>query len=204
MKKILFVLTAGTLLSLSALAQKESAGFKPFKVDLSFGYAIPSGAGAKGGVLIAFEPKYAVMPNIAVGLRLEGTVVARFAGYDADGQPINASVKFSSSYIATGDYYLTNHYNFRPFVGAGAGMFALAGVESNSNQGTVTAGTKFGGMIRGGLEISHFRIGVEYNLIPKTTYTGYNSNGDLVSGLSSKNSYIGIKIGAVFGGGPRR
>jgi hypothetical protein len=204
MKNMFFALTAGTLLSLTTFAQKENAGFKPFKADLSLGYAIPSGTGAKGGVLFAFEPKYAVIPNVAVGLRLEGTVVARFAGYDADGQAIAASVKFSSSYLATGDYYLTNSYNFRPFVGAGAGMFLIAGVETNQSSGTVSTGTKFGGMLRAGMEISHFRVGLEYNLVPKTTYVGYDQDGNLVSGLSSKNSYIGIKIGAVFGGGPRR
>jgi hypothetical protein len=59
-------------------------------------------------------------------------------------------------------------------------------------------------MIRAGVEISHFRAGIEYNLIPKTTYTGFDSNGNLTEGLTSKNSYIGIKVGVCFGGGPRK
>jgi outer membrane protein X len=134
---------------------------------------------------------------------MEGAIVARFSGYDADGNPINGSVKFSSSYLATGDYYFTNNYKFRPFAGAGAGVFLLAGLESNQSADQISTGTKFGGMLRIGMEISHFRLGVEYNLVPKTTFVGFDQNGNEVSGLTSKNSYIGIKIGACFGGGPR-
>ena len=58
-------------------------------------------------------------------------------------------------------------------------------------------------MIRGGIEMSHFRLGLEYNIVPKTTFTGYNSNGDEAK-LTSKNGYIGIKIGVCIGGGPRQ
>jgi outer membrane protein X len=199
MKKIYFLLLAGTILSMSAFAQD----LKPFKVDVSLGYAIPSGTGSKGGMLFVIEPKYAVVPQISVGLRMEGTIVARFGGYDADGYPMDASVKFSSSYLATGDYYLTNNYKVHPFVGAGAGVFMLAGIESNQSSDNVSSGTKFGGMIRGGIELSHFRLGFEYNLVPKTTFVGVDQDGNTVTGMSSKNSYIGIKIGACFGGGPR-
>ncbi|HKZ67528.1 MAG TPA: hypothetical protein VJ111_14275, partial [Chitinophagaceae bacterium] len=62
--------------------------------------------------------------------------------------------------------------------------------------------SKFGGMIRGGIEVSHFRFGLEYNIVPKTTFTGYNNSGDEAE-LTSKNSYIGIKLGVCIGGGPR-
>jgi len=202
MKKTCLVLILGTILSLSTIAQSD---LKPFKVDVSVGYAIPGGTGSKGGVLFAVEPKYGVMDNkISVGLRMEGALVARFGGYDQDGYPSEVSVKLSSSYLATGDYYLMNNYKFRPFVGAGAGLFILAGAEANETTGQVSSGSKFGGMFRAGAEISHFRIGFEYNLIPKTTYTGYDADGNLTTGLTSKNGYIGIKIGACFGGGPRK
>jgi outer membrane protein X len=203
MKKIYLFLCL-TALCVSAMAQSKQSELKPFKVDVSFGYAIPAGTGAKGGVIFAVEPKYAVIPNLSLGLRFEGAVMARFGGYDQDGYPVQTDVKASGSYLATGDYYLMNNYSFRPFVGAGAGIFTLAGVEVNSTEGDVSAGAKFGGMIRAGIEASHFRAGVEYNLIPKTTYTGYDSNGNITSGLTSPNSYIGIKLGVCFGGGPRK
>lgn len=202
MKKVYLFLCL-TALCFSAIAQKQSE-LKPFKVDVSFGYAIPAGQGAKGGVIFAVEPKYAVIPNLSLGVRFEGAVMARFGGYDQDGYPVQTDVKGSGSYLLTGDYYLMNNYSFRPFVGAGAGIFTLAGVEVNSTEGDVSAGAKFGGMIRAGIEASHFRAGVEYNLIPKTTYTGYDSNGNITSGLTSPNSYIGIKLGVCFGGGPRK
>ena len=46
------------------MAQSESE-LKPFKIDVSFGYAIPGGSGAKGGVLFAVEPKYAPQQPIS-------------------------------------------------------------------------------------------------------------------------------------------
>src|ERR1043165_7523393 len=184
MKKISLFLCL-TALCFTAMAQSKSQQLKPFKVDVSFGYAIPAGIGAKGGVLFAVEPKYAVMSNLSLGVRFEGAVVARFAGYDQEGDPLETEVKASGSYLATGDYYLMNNYSFRPFVGAGAVIFTLAGVEVNSTSGDVSAGAKVGGMIRAGIEASRFRLGVEYNMIPKTTYTGYDSNGNITSGLTT-------------------
>jgi opacity protein-like surface antigen len=192
MKKCFLILAFATIVSFSATAQSDS-DLKPFKVDISLGYAIPGGSGAKGGVLFAIEPKYAVMSQLAVGLRMEAAVIARFSGYDADGYPSDASVKAAASYLATGDYYFTDNYSFRPFAGAGAGIFSLASAEVNSTSDGVSAGTKFGGMIRAGIEMSHFRLGVEYNIVPKTKFTGFDNNGDETS-LTSKNGYLGIKL----------
>lgn len=200
MKKT-YLLLSLTIVCLSAIAQSD---LKPFKVDLSLGYAIPGGSGSKGGILFAVEPKYAVISRLSVGLRMEGAVVARFNGYDQNGDPIDASVKASASYLATADYYMSDNYSVRPFAGAGVGIFSLAGIESNSSSDNVSVGSKFGGMIRAGVELSHFRFGVEYNIVPKTTFTGYDNEGNLTDGLTSKNSYIGIKVGVCLGGGPRR
>ena len=201
MKNVLAIFILSSILSLSAKSQESD--LKPFKVDVSLGYAIPGGKGAKGGVLFAVEPKYAVMSSLSLGLRMEGAVVARFSGYDENGDAMDASVKASGSYLVTGDYYFTDNYSFRPFAGGGAGIFSMATAEMNSNSGEVSGGTKFGGMIRGGFELSHFRLGLEYNIIPKTTFTGYDENGEITTGLTSKNGYIGIKVGVCIGGGPR-
>jgi len=200
MKKISLILILGAFVSFSAIAQDD---LKPFKVDVSFGYAIPGGSGAKGGVIFAVEPKYAVMPMLSLGLRMEAAVVARFSGYDANGEVVDADVKASGSYLATGDYYFSENYSFRPFAGAGAGIFTLASASISGNGSESSGvGSQFGGMIRAGIEAGHFRLGVEYNLIPKTTLDGWDSNGDPAK-VSSKNSYIGIKLGVCFGGGPR-
>ena len=201
MKNALAIFILSSILSLSAKSQESD--LKPFKVDVSLGYAIPGGSGAKGGVLFAVEPKYAVMSSVSLGLRMEGAVVARFSGYDENGDVMDASVKASGSYLLTGDYYFTDNYSFRPFAGGGAGIFSIATAEVNQSSGEVSGGTKFGGMIRAGFELSHFRLGLEYNLIPKTTFTGYDENGEITTGLTSKNGYIGIKVGVCIGGGPR-
>jgi outer membrane protein X len=201
MKNLLAIVFFSSVLSYSANSQESD--LKPFKVDVSLGYAIPGGKGAKGGVLFAVEPKYALINAFSVGLRMEGAVVARFSGYDQNGQPMDASVKASGSYLVTGDYYFTDNYSFRPFAGAGAGIFTLASVEVNSTSGEVSGGSKFGGMVRAGIELSHFRLGLEYNIVPKTTFTGYDENGEVTSGLTSKNGYMGIKVGVCIGGGKR-
>jgi len=201
MKNKFLILAFGTLVSFSAMAQSES-DLKPFKVDVSAGYAIPGGSGAKGGVLFAVEPKYAVISNLSVGLRMEAAVIARFSGYDAEGYVNSASVKASGSYLATGDYYFSDNYSLRPFAGAGAGIFTIAAAEVNSDASAVSAGSKFGGMIRGGVEMRHFRLGVEYNIVPSTKFTGFDSEGNETE-LKSKNGYLGIKLGVCIGGGPR-
>jgi len=198
MKNVVAILSFITILSFSASAQDD---LRPFKVDVSVGYASPAGKGSKGGVLFAVEPKYAVIPNLAVGLRMEAAVVARFGGYDSDGNINDVSVKGSGSYVLTGDYYLKNNYSFRPFVGAGLGVFTIATAEVNSTSGAVSGGTKFGALTRAGFEAGHFRFGIEYNIVPKTTFDGYDENGNPTTGLTSNNSYLGIKLGVCIGGG---
>lgn len=189
------------LLASVAIAKAQDAEFKPFKVDVSLGYAIPGGTGAKGGVLFVVEPKYAVIPEVSVGLRIEAAVMAR-GQVDANGQAADVDVKAAGSYLLTGDYYFTST-TVRPFAGAGLGIFSLAAASSNSNGTTASAsaGTKFGEMIRAGVEISHFRVGVEYNIVPATKYEMVNVNTGAKQTYSTKNGYIGIKLGFCIGGG---
>src|SRR4030095_10039190 len=130
MKNFLAIFILSTTISLSAKAQ-DAGDLKPFKIDLSMGYAIPGGEGAKGGIIFAVEPKYAVIPNLAVGLRMEGAIIAKFSGYDEEGNAMNTKVKAAGSYLATGDYYFTNNFALRPFAGVGAGIFSVAGIETN-------------------------------------------------------------------------
>lgn len=199
MKKLLFVSAIIIAATTSALAQSEGGGFKPFKVDISFGYAVPvgGGTGGKGGALFAIEPKYAISSAITLGLRLEGAVTV--AGIDAAGNVSNnASAKAAASYLATGDYYFTEN-DIRPFVGAGAGLFSTAGVVASTSNPNIAQGSKFGGMLRGGMEYKHLRIGVEYNLISKTTVP--QSTAGANDGYTVKNSYVGIKLGVLIGGG---
>lgn len=201
MKKLL-VFSAAVLSMSMAHAQHSGGEFNPFKVDIAFGYAIPQGTGAKGGVLFALEPKYAVMDQLSVGLRLEAALTER--GFQAsDGGSASAKVAASSSYLVTGEYYFTQN-KFRPFVGAGVGIFSLASAsfDDNSNDGAVGTGsaTKFGGMVRAGFEAGHFRLGLEYNLVGNSSETATDDFGNTAT-VTSKNSYMGIKLGFFIGGG---
>ena len=193
MKKLTFI-TFFLMIVAAANAQE----FKPFKVDLSTGYAIPSGEGAKGGVLMVVEPKYAVIPNLSVGVRFEIAVMAR--GYvNSQGTNGEIDLKASGSYLATTDYYYPlPSKKIRPFSGAGTGIFSLASATAdNNNAGVSAAKSKFGGMARSGVEIGHFRLAFEYNFVGDTDVMDA-SNTKIGT---SKNSYMSIKIGATIGGG---
>ncbi len=199
MKKGLLALAS--LFSILISHAQNSGDFAPFKVDIALGAAVPQGSGSKGGVLFAIEPKYAVMPEVSVGLRIEGAVVARGFAY-SDGSYGSGSVSASGSYLATGDYYFTN-MAFRPFAGAGVGIYSIASASVDENGNTAAtygATTKAGGMVRAGFELGHFRFGLEYNVVGKTTMNGEDQYGNPTT-ISSKNSYLGVKFGFFIGGG---
>ncbi|MET0300545.1 MAG: hypothetical protein ABW036_12315 [Flavitalea sp.] len=197
MKKILFALCFVLFCTTLVSAQDE---MRPFKFAISTGYVLTTGDGAKGGFLISLEPKYAVIPALSVGVRAEIAAAVRGYGGNAYTGYDNAEVKASSSFIATADYYLTQNYSFRPFVGAGAGIYATASGETNDSEAAIssTAKNTFGGMGRVGFETLHFRLGIEYNLVPNTSYQDYNNPSTTVT---TKNSYLGLKVGICIGGG---
>src|ERR1700753_3816854 len=105
MKK--FLLLNLTLLSiLFANAQSSEGNFRPFRVDVDFGYALPpGGGGAKDGFIFALEPKYAVMDELQVGLRIEAAVMTRGYSFSTGNTAYSGSVSAAGSYTATGDYY---------------------------------------------------------------------------------------------------
>src|SRR5688500_12360193 len=52
--------------------------FKPFKVGVGLGYAVPGkGDGAGGGVLLYVEPAYRASDFVSIGLRLESALIVR-------------------------------------------------------------------------------------------------------------------------------
>lgn len=160
--------------------------FKPFKVDISIGYALPAGSGSKGGGLFALEPKYALNDNLSLGLRMETALTVQGTG--TNGEIDNGNVKGSASYLATADYYF-NTNRFRPFAGGGAGVYtnASADISQTSTGEDVKSGSRFGFAPRVGFEYGHFRTAFEYNVAGKTGTINHN--------------YLGIKIGFFLGGG---
>ncbi|MCL2098792.1 MAG: outer membrane beta-barrel protein [Bacteroidales bacterium] len=153
MKKLI-ILFAVVALTISATNAQD---FKPFRVDLGGGYALPFTNPYKGGFGFYLEPKYEVQPQLAIGLRLEALF---FGGSDVEGQ--SAGIKLSSGYMATGDYYLNNE-SFRPFVGLGLGIFRTGAIEINSSALEGSSGTNFSAMARAGFDFYHFRLAASYN-----------------------------------------
>lgn len=186
------------LAALSATAQE----YKPFKVNLSVGFAKPLNAGVSGGALFAVEPKYGITDKFDLGLRLEVATVAR--GIQDNGNTYTSDVGAFSSALLTGNY-LFGTSNVRPFLGAGIGFFTIGAAGTvvtdkngqNSQNVNFVNDTKFGGMIRGGIKAGHFVAAVEYNAAPTTSATLGTTK------VTSENAYLGIKVGFDIGGGRR-
>jgi hypothetical protein len=190
MKRIIITISSA-LMCLAVVAQSDSSGrvFKPFKVDVSAGFALPlGGEGTKAGGLFAVEPKYGITDKFVLGLRMEIASMVRVLTTNT-GNEITGEGQGNGSFLLTGDF-LFNTSNFRPFVGLGTGYYSLASVdlESDYTTQTIPSASKVGFMIRGGFETKHFRLGIEYNIVGSTDF-------------SEHNDYIGFKIGGFFGGG---
>jgi hypothetical protein len=156
--------------------------YHAFKFDVQLGYAIPSsggGNGTKAGVTFTLEPQYRLSSDLAVGLRLEG------AGLGYENDLGKTQVSLLESYCATGEYYFSDN-TFRPFVGAGIGLFAQSSLKASDGNATlVPSATNFGFFPEVGFEAGHFRLTADYDVA---------GNG---------NNYLAFKIGAFFGGGKK-
>ncbi|WPP48775.1 outer membrane beta-barrel protein [Catalinimonas niigatensis] len=191
MKKLL--LSALSMMLVVSFASAQD--YKPFKLGLGLGFAKPGNGG--GGVLFDFEPAYRINDDIAVGLRIESAIMAKVS---PDGSEASASA--NASYTLNGQYYLTSS-KVRPYVGAGFGIFSLAAVSVNDTNGEIAGGSEFGFYPRLGVDIGHFNINLDYNIISSTETMAIDTNtGQTVSG-EIKNSYLGIRLGAYLFGGRR-
>jgi len=187
MKKILLSLAVVLVCGMVANAQS----YKPFKLGLGLGYAIPSDGG--GGILFDIEPAYRINDAIAVGLRIEGAAMARVVG-DAEGD-----VSTNSSYSLNGQYYLSNN-KFRPYVGLGVGLFSMAAVSFDNSAVEFGDESKIGFYPRVGFDLGHFNVNIDYNIIGATKESYDLGQGNTLE-TDIKNSYIGIRFGAFLFGG---
>jgi hypothetical protein len=173
--KVVFILV---FVGVAFISIANAQNYGKFKLGLGAGYAGGNDASefsGGGGALLTIEPAYRLSDKLAIGLRLEGA----FYGGGHAGIPGG----FVSATI-NGQYYFDAE-PFRPFVGAGLGIFANSEIE-------------FGFYPRFGLDWGHFTLALEFNLIP-----GGSSNYDSLSNTSSVTSayYFGLRIGGFFFGG---
>ncbi len=191
------------IIALVLLASVASYGqdYKKFKVGIGLGYAVPSKG--SGGVLLYLEPMYRIQDNLTVGFRIESALIA---GEIPSAASTSIDVSAVGSYTLNGQYYFGSGGSFRPFVGAGVGMFITAAATGNINGTAVQlspSASSIGFYPRIGFDLGHFNLSLDYNLIPEQT-----SQIDLGSGLplqtTTQNfSYIGIRVGASIGGGKK-
>jgi outer membrane protein W len=198
MKKV--ILTAVAVFAFGfANAQKEGG----FRVGLDLGYTIPSNGG--GGIMLSLEPKYNIKDNMNVGLRIGTAAMVRDIKATQGNESVSAKISANGSYVGTYDYYFNKSgSSFVPYLGGGAGYYSIANVEfdnlnnnSTANTTSLDASGKMGGLVRGGFEWGKFRMGLEYNIVPKSTLQDING----ASRGTISNSYLGIHLGFYVGGG---
>jgi hypothetical protein len=147
------------------------------------------------------------MDNINAGIKFTGDILIKDIAVDNAAQTVSMTAGVIGSTLATGDYYFTKGTSiFAPFLGAGLGIYNVVNVgvtasgtdiPTTPNTAGITAEDKFGGLIRGGFELGHFRMGLEYYLVPSSNLYDLNSN---VIGVSN-NSFLQLSVGFYFGGG---
>lgn len=176
------------------------------RVGFDLGLGLPNAGAGIGGDL---DVRYNIMDNVNVGLKFNGALLMKDIAVDEVANTASLTTSIISSTLATSDYYFNKGENiFAPYLGGGLGFYKI------TNIGLSTSGTdiptppsdfspftpisKFGGLIRGGFELGHFRLGLEYYLVPSSNVIDLTTM--TVSG-TTPNSYMNISLGFYFGGG---
>lgn len=192
MKKTYLILSMLVFVFLASELKAQTSSFKPFKVDIAAGYGLPSGAGSKGGIVLALEPKYAVNEKFTIGLRVEGSASSKTIKA-TNGNILYDELKVNRSALLTGDYFLEEDHQLRPFIGLGVGIYDLAALEfenfDKNSTLSISGVTKLGLAPRVGIETGHFRAAAEYNIAGK--YNNIN------------HDYLSVKVGFFIGGGKK-
>jgi hypothetical protein len=197
MKKLLGVLVALFLIN---TAYSQQAG--KFRYQMDLGIAAPKDGGI--GAIVNLEPQVLVLNNLALGMRLGVAGLAKDIVYydipdDYDGE-IGANV----SLLGTANYFFNfGKGNVAPYVGAGFGYYSLSNLEIEDSYyhdddfENLEADFAWAPMLRAGVELNKFRIGVEYNFVPKSNLQ--NVRGDVIG--QATNEYFAFTLGFFVGGG---
>jgi len=189
MKKSVLVI-ALVFTTFISYSQREGA----FRVGMDFG-VVPANGGL--GFSFSVEPKYNLKDNMNIGLRYALAGIAR--DVEDFGNSTFVTATGVESFMGTFDYYFKNGKSFVPFVGGGLGYGSALSVRADEDTSVSGLSPKsgFAGVLRGGFEWGKFRMGLEYNLVPKSKLY----NGTLESNEDISNSYFAITLGFYVGGG---
>lgn len=197
MKKLFFIV-ALAIATLSSSAQEQGK----IRAGANLGFAFPN---AGLGFAADLDARYNITDNINAGILLTTFFGVKDLSIDPNTSVSTSTIGGSSGYLVHGDYYFNKGTSsFAPFLGAGLGAFGVSNIQITSDQSSSSTGslsvsdaTKFGGLIRGGFEAGHFRLGLSYYLVPSSDL--YDLSAAYVG--STGNSYLNLTLGFYFGGG---
>ena len=197
MKKLLTIIIV--LLAVKTAYSQQTDRFR-FQMDL--GAAAPKGGGI--GALVNFEPQILVRRNIALGLRMGVAGLAKDVIYYEIPKDYTGELSANASISGTANYYFNyGKGKAAPYIGGGFGYYALSSIDIQTTDidaddlGELKANFAWAPMLRAGVELGKFRIGAEYNFVPKSDLQ--NIAGEVVG--RSVNEYFGFTIGYFVGGG---
>jgi hypothetical protein len=145
------------------------------------------------GLLFYIEPSYTFAGKYKSGIRLEEAVL---------------NMKYIGSSALTFDYYFFNGASIRLFAGSGYSHYnttSSGGCDPGPSTTQIIRSTKnSGGLVRIGLDLNHFHLGLEYNFVPSTYVTAIGSDAQNSPTVIYKNNYLALKIGVNIGGGKKK
>jgi outer membrane protein W len=201
MKKLLIAILT---LALAQTTFAQQAG--RFRMGMDIGPAIPQGGGI--GALLNLEPKVNLNNKMNIGIRFGVAGIAKDVTYYDFTQDYEGEVSANVSVAGTFDYYFNNgKSNVAPFIGVGYGYYALSNLDVKNGDfdnpddiGNLDADFKWAPMVRAGVELGKFRMGAEYNFVPKSDLQ--NTSGQVIG--EAGNQYFGFTLGFYVGGGKWR
>jgi hypothetical protein len=100
-------------------------------------------------------------------------------------------------------FFNSGNSNVAPYLGAGLGYFALSAIKIDQSYtppaeiGNLEADFAWAPLVRAGVELGKFRMGVEYNFVPNRNLQ--NLSGGFIG--EAINNYAGFTLGFTVGGG---
>ncbi len=194
------------VVTLPSIISAQSQNYQPIRFDLGPSYIITDEYWGGWGIGSWAELKYNLKDQIAVGVRVDG--IAALGGMLSDKPEI--SQKAGVAFLLKGDYFFSDH-KIRPFAGMGMGMYIHGGQKvSTGTTGTSAsqaAGKFFGIAPEIGIDLSHFRISLVYNILMGSTMeasqTVTTGGTSIQQAAKISQNYWGIEIGGYFGGGKK-
>jgi len=197
MKKLSTILIL--LLVVHTAYSQEAEKFR-FQMDL--GLAAPKDGGI--GTLVNFEPQILVRKNLALGLRMGVAGLAKDVVYYEIPNDYLGELSANASVSGTANYYFNyGKGKVAPYIGAGFGYYALSNIDIDQTNidadevRDLKANFAWAPMLRAGVELGKFRIGAEYNFVPKSDLQ--NISGEVIG--QAINEYFGFTLGYFVGGG---